>query len=102
MEPGAEDRRDHGKFIQRFACRDAAKIRRQRLANSLRHFAQPAKMNWFARCNGTTLTSSASSVAGNGPRSSLIVAALGKLRELPRGKFLRWSQTASKVKIDAN
>ena len=39
--PALEDRCDYGKFIQRFAYRNAAETRRQRLANSLRHFAQP-------------------------------------------------------------
>ena len=43
MEPGTEDRCDHGKFIQRFAYRNPAETTRRRVANSLRHFAQPTR-----------------------------------------------------------
>src|SRR5437762_6959920 len=43
MEPGTEDRCYYGKFIQRFAYRNPAETTRRRMANSLRHFAQPAR-----------------------------------------------------------
>src|SRR5438094_1923698 len=41
MELDAGDRPDKGKLIQRVAHRNAAGTKRERLANSLRHFAQP-------------------------------------------------------------
>src|SRR5260370_36544663 len=40
METGTEDRCDYGQSIQRFAHRTPAQTTR-RVANSLRHFAQP-------------------------------------------------------------
>ena len=41
MELRSEDRRDYGKFIQRFAYRNPAQTTRRRVANFLRHLAQP-------------------------------------------------------------
>ena len=43
MEPGTEDGCDYGKFVQRFAYRNPAETMRRRMANSLGHFAQPAR-----------------------------------------------------------
>jgi hypothetical protein len=43
MELGTEDPRGHSKFVQRFAYRNPAETTRRRVANSLRHFAQPAR-----------------------------------------------------------
>ena len=43
VEPGTEDRCDYGKFIQRFAYRNPAETQRQRVPDSLGHFAQPAR-----------------------------------------------------------
>src|SRR5438094_6632338 len=100
MEPGTEDRCGYGKFIQRFAYRNPAETKRQRVPDSLRHFAQPARR--IGSCTAAEPArhhqhEAARKMDGHSGGAVRHSAAAGAWV----GKFLRRSWNAASVKNDA-